>query len=145
MKKKITVVFCILVLTLLCSCSGMLTAKKTDDIRAGIAKVGYRQDTLSEYRGDISTIGCLLDNGWTLIFYDYGNDKAGLDNLLDLMDLGGDTVVKDRGSNYVIYEGVNDTNYWMYVRVDNTWLEIFGPKEDKEDIKTFVTGLGYYK
>ena len=50
-----------------------------------------------------------------------------------------------KGSNYVIYEGMNDTNYWMYVRVDNTWLEIFGPKKDKEGIKAFVAGLGYYK
>lgn len=145
MKKKIAIVFCVFVLTLLCSCSGMLKAKNVDDIKAGLSRVGYRQDTLAEYRGDLSTIGCVLDNGWTLIFYDYGKDKTSLDNLLELMDLSGDTVLTDKGSNYVIYEGMNDTNYWMYVRVDNTWLEIFGPKKDKEDIKAFVAGLGYYK
>ena len=80
-----------------------------------------------------------------LFFYDYGKNKAGLDNYLALLDLGGDTAVKDKGSNYVIYEGSNNINYWIYARVDNTWLEVWGPKGDKEDIKKFVTGLGYYK
>ena len=143
--KKIAVVFCVLVLTLLCSCSGTLKAQKMDNIKAEITKVGYRQDTFGEHRGDISTIGGLLDNGWTLFFYDYGKNKADFDNYLALLDLGGDTAVKDKGSNYVIYEGSNNINYWIYARVDNTWLEVCGPKGDKEDIKKFVTGLGYYK
>ena len=145
MKKKLAVILLVFIMAFLCGCSGRLKARNLNEIKTGISKAGYKQDTMSEYQGDLSTMGCLINNRWTFIFFDYGKDKEGLDSFVSMMDLVTDTAVTAYGSNYTIYEGMNDTNYWIYVRVDNTWLEVFGPKQEKEQIKTFVKDLGYYK
>ena len=143
-KKRIIAVLIVFVMILSCGCFGRLKARNLTEVKAAVTKAGYKQEYMSEYQGTTSTMGCMLNRGWIVYFFDYGKDKKDFERFLSMMDLN-DIFDTKHGPNYTIYEGANNTNYWIYVRVDNTLLQVSGPKRDKEDIKAFVTELGYYK
>ncbi len=42
------------------------------------------------------------------------------------------------------YESENDINYTLFVRVNNTFLAIYGHKNEKEEVKNLARKIGYY-
>lgn len=147
MKKQIRILgIFLLVLTMLCGCSKM-TPQTTAGVKDYLVQNGYYDEkyySSAELDG-VSACGDLLTNKWTLFFYDYGDRKEDFETIYEgtLAEFTVATEVKK--GNYTISEVYTDTNYSLFVRVDNTLLHVTGPKEDMYEIRDLVAGLGYYK
>ncbi len=136
-------------ITMLCSCgSGKIQTLDVSGMQEKLTQMGYWNDTFLGYSAaGISDCGGLINSSWSLYFYDYGNEKKALDDMMPIFipdDANTYTVTKR--SNYIIYEKVNEYGtYCLYVRADNTFLMMNGPGQDKEKIRDLATQLGYYK
>lgn len=147
MKKQIKILgICLFMLTMLCGCSKM-TPQTVDGVKDYLVQNGYYDEkyySSAELDG-VSACVDFLTNKWTLLFYDYGDRKEDFETIYEgtLAEFTVTTEVKK--GNYTISEVYTDTNYSLFVRVDNTLLHVTGPKEDMYEIRDLVEGLGYYK
>lgn len=147
MKKQIKVLGIFLfIFTMLCGCS-KITPQTTEGVKDYLVQNGYYDEkyySSAELDG-VSACVVFLTNKWTLLFYDYGDRKEDFETIYEgtLAEFTVATEVKK--SNYTISEVYTDTNYSIFVRVDNTLLHVTGPKEDMYEIRDLVEGLGYYK
>ncbi len=118
-----------------------------ESVKDFLVQKGYCNDDLKGYSlAGISDIGGLLNNSLSFYFYDYGDQKEALDEIMPVF-LADDLSTYDvtENSNSTIYEKDRENAYLLYVRVDNTLLLISGPKEKKEEIRSLAKGLGYYR
>ena len=125
-----------------------MEAQDVSGIKSMLTQMGYWNDDFKGASGaGISDCGGIINHSWTFLFYDYGDNKESLDRMMPIFipdDF--DTYKITDKANYIIYEKVNEyDNYCLYVRVDNTLLYVIGPVEDKADIQTLASELGYYK
>ena len=147
MKKGIKILGIFLfMLTMLCGCSKM-TPQTTEGVKDYLVQNEYYDEkyySSAELDG-VSACVYFLTNKWTLLFYDYGDRKEDFETIYEgtLAEFTVTTEVKK--GNYTISEVYTDTNYSLFVRVDNTLLHVTGPKEDMYEIRDLVAGLGYYK
>ena len=147
MKKGIKILGIFLfMLTMLCGCSKM-TPQTVDGVKDYLVQNGYYDEkyySSAELDG-VSSFFDILTNKWKLLFYDYGDRKEDFETIYEgtLEEFTVTTEVKK--GNYTISEVYTDTNYSLFVRVDNTLLHVTGPKEDMYEIRDLVEGLGYYK
>ncbi len=147
MKKKTKILGIFLfMLIMLCGCSKM-TPQTTEGVKDYLVQNGYYDEKYysSAYLDGVSSCCDFLTNKWTLLFYDYGDRKEDFETIYEgtLAEFTVTTEVKK--GNYTISEVYTDTNYSLFVRVDNTLLHVTGPKEDMYEIRDLVEGLGYYK
>lgn len=148
-KKKIliisTVAVVALILVFVCF-SGRMKPHTVESMKECLISMDYYSDNMVGYSlAGISDMGGLMKNGWTIFFYDYGKHSRDLDEMITLLEPELDSYTETKGSNYIIYENENQYNYCLIVRVENTLLELFGPKEQKEEIRNFASYLGYYR
>lgn len=96
--------------------------------------------------GEVATFGGLMKNDWTIYFYDYADDEESMDRIIPVMLAEIEITSQTKRSNYEIYESDSDKypNYGLFVRVDNTFLMLFGPKDSKKDVIDLAKALGYY-
>lgn len=150
MKGTIKFIYVILVLVcMLCGCSNDdLKTKTADDMKEYFVQNKYWNDTTCniDSSDDVSTLIGLLNNNWTVAFYDYGkNAKAFDDAATKLVPVMADEVkTETKNANYKIYEHYVGDIYAITIQVDNTLLSVAGPQESKDDIISFAKKVGYY-
>ncbi len=131
---------------MLSGCSNKLKALDVESVKESLIQMGCYNDDFQDYSlAGISDIGGIINDSWLFSFYDYGDQKKSLDEIIPVFlayDL--DTYEVTEGSNYIIYEKEEQNTYLLYVRVDNTLLWISGPKDKKEEIRSLAKDLGYY-
>jgi len=146
MKKRTSITIIFLFLLMLSGCGNKLKALDVESVKESLIQMGCYNDDFQEYSlAGISDIGGIINESWLFSFYDYGDQKKSLDEIIPVFlayDL--DTYEVTEGSNYIIYEKEEQNTYLLYVRVDNTLLWISGPKDKKEEIRSFAKDLGYY-
>ena len=147
MKKRLYITITFFLLLLLSGCGNKMKALDVESVKDRLIQMEYYNDDFLSYSlAGISDIGGLINNSWLFNFYDYGDQKKSLDDIMPVFladDL--DTYVVTEKSNYVIYEKEEQNTYRLFVRVDNTLLSLAGSKEDKEAIRSLAKGLGYYR
>ena len=131
---------------MLSGCGNKLKALDVESVKESLIQMGCYNDDFQDYSlAGISDIGGIINDSWLFSFYDYGDQKKSLDEIIPVFlayDL--DTYEVTEGSNYIIYEKEEQNTYLLYVRVDNTLLWISGPKDKKEEIRSLAKDLGYY-
>ena len=146
MKKRTSITIIFLFLLMLSGCGNKLKALDVESVKESLIQMGCYNDDFQDYSlAGISDIGGIINESWLFSFYDYGDQKKSLDEIIPVFlayDL--DTYEVTEGSNYIIYEKEEQNTYLLYVRVDNTLLWISGPKDKKEEIRSFAKDLGYY-
>ncbi len=146
MKKRTSITIIFLFLLMLSGCSNKLKALDVESVKESLIQMGCYNDDFQDYSlAGISDIGGIINDSWLFSFYDYGDQKKSLDEIIPVFlayDL--DTYEVTEGSNYIIYEKEEQNTYLLYVRVDNTLLWISGPKDKKEEIRSLAKDLGYY-
>ena len=142
---RITIVLCFLLM--LGGCGNKMTAHTVESVKDYLVSKDYYSDDIRGYSlGGVSDIGGLINHSWLFAFYDYGDNKDALDDIIPVFLADDqDTYDVTRKSNYVIYEKETQNGYILYVRVDNTLLLISGPGKDKEEIRSIARDLGYYR
>ncbi len=146
MKKRTSITIKFLFLLMLSGCGNKLKALDVESVKESLIQMGCYNDDFQDYSlAGISDIGGIINDSWLFSFYDYGDQKKSLDEIIPVFlayDL--DTYEVTEGSNYIIYEKEEQNTYLLYVRVDNTLLWISGPKDKKEEIRSLAKDLGYY-
>ena len=146
MKKRTSITIIFLFLLMLSGCGNKLKALDVESVKESLIQMGCYNDDFQDYSlAGISDIGGIINESWLFSFYDYGDQKKSLDEIIPVFlayDL--DTYEVTEGSNYIIYEKEEQNTYLLYVRVDNTLLWISGPKDKKEEIRSLAKDLGYY-
>ena len=146
MKKRTSITIIFLFLLMLSGCGNKLKALDVESVKESLIQMGCYNDDFQDYSlAGISDIGGIINDSWLFSFYDYGDQKKSLDEIIPVFlayDL--DTYEVTEGSNYIIYEKEEQNTYLLYVRVDNTLLWISGPKDKKEEIRSLAKDLGYY-
>ena len=144
MKKRTSITIIFLFLLMLSGCGNKLKALDVESVKESLIQMGCYNDDFQDYSlAGISDIGGIINESWLFSFYDYGDQKKSLDEIIPVFlayDL--DTYEVTEGSNYIIYEKEEQNTYLLYVRVDNTLLWISGPKDKKEEIRSFAKDLG---
>ena len=146
MKKRTSITIIFLFLLMLSGCGNKLKALDVESVKESLIQMGCYNDDFQDYSlAGISDIGGIINDSWLFSFYDYGDQKKSLDEIIPVFlayDL--ETYEVTEGSNYIIYEKEEQNTYLLYVRVDNTLLWISGPKDKKEEIRSLAKDLGYY-
>ena len=146
MKKRTSITIIFLFLLMLSGCGNKLKALDVESVKESLIQMGCYNDDFQDYSlAGISDIGGIINESWLFSFYDYGDQKKSLDEIIPVFlayDL--ETYEVTEGSNYIIYEKEEQNTYLLYVRVDNTLLWISGPKDKKEEIRSLAKDLGYY-
>ena len=150
MKKSVILPLLMILLSVMLSgCSNnKIKVHTVDSMKDELIRLGYYRDDFQGYQAaGVSDIGGLINGRWMFVFYDYGDQKKALDDMMPVFipdDM--DSYIQTKNANYEIYQKETEQGgYVLYVRADDTLLSISGPGKDKEDIISFVTELGYYR
>lgn len=130
---------------LLCGCMGKLQPKTAAEIKDTVVQNDWFDENVmtSFEQDDMATFGGLMKNGWTLVFYDYGS-SAGFDDFISGMLSGIEMTSETQNANYTLREHDKPESYGVYVTVGQTYLSVVGPNDAKEDIRSFLRGIGYF-
>ena len=122
-----------------------MKAQDVDGVKNRIKELGLETSNMKSLSAmGISDMYCIINHSWTFLFYDYGKEKKQLDEMMPYLVPFMDSATKTKKFNYEIYELENENNYVLYVRVENTLMNVVGPKEQKEKLRSFMRDMGYY-
>ncbi len=124
--------------------SHKLKSQTVSEIKEYLVQNEYWNDNNMINSEDFSTLAGVTNNHWSVYFLDYGNNKKEFEHYISILLSGIEIKSEVKRLNYVIYESDNETNYSLYICVDNTFLMISGPKEEKGEIIELASALGYY-
>ncbi len=124
--------------------SHKLKSQTVSEIKEYLVQNEYWNDNNMINSEDFSTLAGVTNNHWSVYFLDYGNNKKEFEYYISILLSGIEIKSEVKRLNYVIYESDNETNYSLYICVDNTFLMISGPKEEKGEIIELASALGYY-
>ncbi|WP_139182210.1 MULTISPECIES: hypothetical protein [unclassified Ruminococcus] len=147
-KRIISIVLALVIGAVMCGCSEeTLRARSVDEIKDYLVQNDYYNEKTFAVNStqDFSSFGGVMNNDWTIFFFDYGEDQEAADKMIELMLSGITLTNEEHKANYVIYEYDSDPNYTLFVRINNTFLQVYGPKESKKQIRELAENLGYYK
>ncbi len=150
MKKAMKSFFLMLLsMILLCGCAEKLTPRDAEAVKRKLDLLKYYdEDYMAEktFLG-VYTLGGLMKNGWTFSYSDYGSaDEQALKDEYKLEVLALDVTAEHKEANYSISEGTTVIgNYALIAMVDKRLMSVYGPEEEKEDIRAFAGDLGFYK
>ncbi len=147
MKKRTCLTIILFFILMLSGCGNKMKALDVESVKDVLVQTEYYNDDIQTFSLDgLSDIGGLINDSWIFCFYDYGDNKKALDDIMPVFLADDpDTYEVTEKSNYVIYEKERQNTYVLFVRVDNTLLWITGTKEDKEEIRSLAKNMGYYR
>ena len=124
-----------------------LKAQTVSEIKEYLVQNEYWNDkNMITYNSeDYSTLTGATNNLWSVYFLDYGNNKKEFEHYISTLLSEIEIKSEVKKLNYVICESDNETNYSLYICVDNTFLMISGPKKEKGEIIELASALGYYQ
>lgn len=147
--RKRTCIAVILVLLMLSGCGDKWQALDVKSVKDRLVQLEHYNDDFQTFSlAGVSDIVGRINDSWMLCFYDYGDQEKALDEIIPVF-LADDQKTFDvtKKANYIIYEkeAYEQNAYLLYVRVDNTFLILTGPREQKEQIQSLAKDLGYYE
>ena len=138
-----------LCLLLLCGCAEKLTPRDAEGVKRKLDLLKYYDEKYMAEKSSfgVYTLGGLMKNGWTFSYSDYGSvDEEAIESEYTLAVMVLDVTAEHKEANYTITEGKSVMgNYALISHVDKRLMAVYGPEEEKEEIRSLATDLGFYK
>ena len=83
MKKRTSITIIFLFLLMLSGCGNKLKALDVESVKESLIQMGCYNDDFQDYSlAGISDIGGIINESWLFSFYDYGDQKKSLDEII---------------------------------------------------------------
>ena len=140
-------VVCVLALSMLCACGKKFKSVDADTVMSVLETKDYYDESCGAPRDiqGIPKLSTTLNNHWIIVFVNFGDKTEMCDYEYEMEFHSYQNVTRTDDGNYSIAETENDKIYRLFIRVDNSYLALQGPADDKEDMRDLARDIGYYE
>ncbi|WP_440895503.1 hypothetical protein ACS127_13200 [Amphibacillus sp. Q70] len=151
MKKKLYGIVLVLSVLLLSACSGSKTALSAEEFQAQMEEAGYEiHDAFDQFpEGSVESVLLAANDDYQIEFYvvlTVEQAQSAFNENKDSFESEKGNVSTDSSvslSNYSVYKQTTNGQYYVVSRVENTFIYVVTPDENKQAVNDVLETLGY--